>query len=47
VEPIGLDRIRSSAAEAQALAEQALARICSDVDEAKIIADHVVECSLL
>src|SRR5690606_20562526 len=40
------DRVRLSAAEAQALAEQALGRIGYDAEEARIIADHVIDAAL-
>ncbi len=46
MERIGQDRIRLSVAEAQAVAEQALRRIGYDAQEAKIIADHVVDAAL-
>ena len=39
-------RVRLSAAEAQQLAEQTLARIGYDAEEAKMIADHVVDAAL-
>jgi LDH2 family malate/lactate/ureidoglycolate dehydrogenase len=39
-------RVRLSAAEAQALAERSLERIGYDAEEAKIIADHVVDAAL-
>jgi LDH2 family malate/lactate/ureidoglycolate dehydrogenase len=40
------DRVRLSAAEAQTLAEYALKRIGYDADEARIIADHVIDAAL-
>jgi len=40
------DRVRLSAAETQALSEQALRRIGYDAEEARIIADHVVDAAL-
>jgi len=40
------DRARLSAAEAQTLAEYALKRIGYDADEARIIADHVIDAAL-
>ena len=40
------DRIRLTAAEAQTLAEQALGKIGYDAEEARIIADHVVDAAL-
>ncbi|HKA45779.1 MAG TPA: Ldh family oxidoreductase [Burkholderiales bacterium] len=40
------DRVRLSADEARTLAEQALARIGYDAEEARIIADHVVDAAL-
>jgi LDH2 family malate/lactate/ureidoglycolate dehydrogenase len=46
VEIIDNDRVRLSAAEAQAVAEQALRRIGYDAEEARIIADHVVDAAL-
>jgi LDH2 family malate/lactate/ureidoglycolate dehydrogenase len=46
MEHVSPDRVRLSAAEAQALAERALARIGYDAEEAKIIADHVVDAAL-
>ena len=39
-------RVRLNAAEAQQLAEQTLARIGYDAEEAKMIADHVVDAAL-
>src|SRR5688572_9322502 len=46
MEHVTPDRIRLSAAEAQALAEGALVRIGYDAEEARIIADHVVDAAL-
>lgn len=46
MEIISQDRIRLSAGEAQALAEQALGRIGYDAEEARIIADHVMDAAL-
>jgi LDH2 family malate/lactate/ureidoglycolate dehydrogenase len=46
VEKISEDRIRLTASEAQTVAEQALARIGYDAEEARIIADHVVDAAL-
>jgi len=46
VEEISKDRVRLSAAEAQALSEDVLRRIGYDAEEAKIIADHVVDAAL-
>jgi LDH2 family malate/lactate/ureidoglycolate dehydrogenase len=46
VEIVSPDRIRLSAAEAQALAEQALGGIGYDAEEARIIAEHVVDAAL-
>ena len=46
MEKISADRVRLSAAEAQALSEQTLARIGYDAEEARIIADHVVDAAL-
>ena len=43
---VSQDRIRLSASEAQTLAEQALGRIGYDAEEARIIADHVVDAAL-
>ncbi len=43
---VAQDRVRLSAGEAQALAEQALGRIGFDAEEARIIADHVVDAAL-
>ena len=40
------DRVRLSAAEAQALSERVLRRIGYDAEEAKIIADHVMDAAL-
>lgn len=46
LESISQGRVRLSAAEAQTLAEQALAKIGYDAEEARIIADHVVDAAL-
>jgi LDH2 family malate/lactate/ureidoglycolate dehydrogenase len=46
MEHVSADRVRLTAAEAQVLAERALARIGYDAEEAKIIADHVVDAAL-
>jgi LDH2 family malate/lactate/ureidoglycolate dehydrogenase len=46
MENVSQDRVHLSAEEAQALAEQALARIGYDAEEARIIADHVVDAAL-
>jgi LDH2 family malate/lactate/ureidoglycolate dehydrogenase len=43
---ISPDRVRLSASEAQTLAEQALRKIGYDAEEARIIADHVVDAAL-
>ena len=43
---VSKDRVRLSAAEAQALAEQALGKIGYDADEARIIAEHVVDAAM-
>ena len=43
---VSADRVRLTAAEAQTLAEQSLARIGYDAEEARIIADHVVDAAL-
>ena len=43
---IAKDRIRLSATEAQKLAEETLRRIGYDAEEARIIADHVVDAAL-
>ena len=40
------DRVHLSAAEAQTLAEQALGKIGYDAEEARIIADHVVDAAM-
>src|SRR5436190_21049680 len=40
------DRVRLSAGEAQTLAEEVLRRIGYDTEEARIIADHVVDAAL-
>ncbi len=46
MEQVTQDRVRLSASEAQTLAEQTLARIGYDAEEARIIADHVVDAAL-
>jgi LDH2 family malate/lactate/ureidoglycolate dehydrogenase len=46
VEAVDDDRVRLSAAEAQELSEEALRRIGYDAEEARIIADHVVDAAL-
>ncbi len=46
METVSQDRVRLSASEAQALAEQALTQIGYDAEEARIIADHVVDAAL-
>jgi len=46
MEAVSRDRVRLSAGEAQALAEKALARIGYDAEEARIVADHVVDAAL-
>jgi LDH2 family malate/lactate/ureidoglycolate dehydrogenase len=46
VENVSQDRVRLSASEAQTLSEQALGRIGYDAEEARIIADHVVDAAL-
>jgi len=46
VQYVSQDRVRLTAAEAQSVAEGALARIGYDAEEAKIIADHVVDAAL-
>jgi LDH2 family malate/lactate/ureidoglycolate dehydrogenase len=46
LENISQDRVRLSAGEAQALAEQALGRIGYDAKEARIIVDHVLDAAL-
>jgi LDH2 family malate/lactate/ureidoglycolate dehydrogenase len=46
LETISEGRIRLSAAEGQALAEQALGTIGYDAEEARIIADHVMDAAL-
>jgi LDH2 family malate/lactate/ureidoglycolate dehydrogenase len=43
---VSQDRVRLSAAEAQTLAEEVLRRIGYDAEEARIIADHVVDAAL-
>ena len=46
MECISSDRVRLSASEAQTLAEAVLCRIGYDAEEARIIADHVVDAAL-
>jgi len=46
VDSISPDRIRLSAEEAQALSERVLRKIGYDAEEARIIADHVVDAAL-
>jgi len=46
VQQVSDDRIRLTAPEARAVAEQALARIGYDGEESRIIADHVVDAAL-
>jgi LDH2 family malate/lactate/ureidoglycolate dehydrogenase len=46
VENVSQNRVRLSASEAQTLAEQALRKIGYDAEEARIIADHVVDAAL-
>jgi LDH2 family malate/lactate/ureidoglycolate dehydrogenase len=46
VDTISPDRVRLTAEEAQTLAEQALQRIGYDAEEARIIADHVMDAAL-
>ncbi|MBI3918033.1 MAG: Ldh family oxidoreductase [Betaproteobacteria bacterium] len=46
MENVSQDRIRLSASEAQTLSEQALGKIGYDAEEARIIADHVVDAAL-
>jgi len=46
VENVSRDRIRLSASEARTLAEQALGKIGYDAEEARIIADHVLDAAL-
>jgi LDH2 family malate/lactate/ureidoglycolate dehydrogenase len=43
---IGKDRVRLSVAEAQALSEEALRGVGYDAEEARIIADHVMDAAL-
>ena len=43
---VSQERVRLSVAEARALAEQALARIGYDAEEARIVADHVIDAAL-
>jgi LDH2 family malate/lactate/ureidoglycolate dehydrogenase len=46
MENVAQDRVRLSAGEAQTLAEDVLGRIGYDAEEARIIADHVVDAAL-
>ena len=46
MEHVTQDRVRLTAREAQTLAEQTLAKIGYDAEEARIIADHVVDAAL-
>jgi len=46
LENVSQDRIRLTASEAQTLSEQALGKIGYDAEEARIIADHVVDAAL-
>jgi LDH2 family malate/lactate/ureidoglycolate dehydrogenase len=46
LESISQDRVRLSVSEAQALAEQTLAKIGYDAEDARIIADHVIDAAL-
>src|SRR4249920_3305819 len=46
MENISPDRVRLNASEAQTLAEEVLQRIGYDAEEARIIADHVVNAAL-
>jgi LDH2 family malate/lactate/ureidoglycolate dehydrogenase len=46
VDNVSQDRVRLTATEAQALAESALGKIGYDTEEARIIADHVVDAAL-
>ena len=46
MENVSQDRIRLTASEAQTLSEQALGKIGYDAEEARIIADHVVDAAL-
>ena len=46
MEHLPQDRVRLTASEAQALAEQALGKVGYDAEEARIIADHVVDAAL-
>src|SRR5215510_3036090 len=44
--PISTDRVRLSVAEARALAERAMRGIGYDAEEARILADHVIDAAL-
>jgi LDH2 family malate/lactate/ureidoglycolate dehydrogenase len=46
VETVGQDRVRLSANEARDVSEQALGKIGYDAEEARIIADHVLDAAL-
>jgi LDH2 family malate/lactate/ureidoglycolate dehydrogenase len=46
VQNVSQDRVRLSASEAQTLAEQALGKIGYDAEEARMIAEHVVDAAL-
>ena len=46
MDELSKDRVRLSATEAQTLAEETLRRIGYDAEEARIIADHVVDAAL-
>jgi L-2-hydroxycarboxylate dehydrogenase (NAD+) len=46
MDDISQERVRLSAAEARELAEQALGRIGFDAEEARIVADHVIDAAL-
>lgn len=46
MENIAQDRVRLSVAEARALAEATLENIGYDAEEARIVADHVVDAAL-
>jgi LDH2 family malate/lactate/ureidoglycolate dehydrogenase len=46
MENVSTDRVRLSASEAQTFAQDVLARIGYDAEEARIIADHVVDAAL-
>lgn len=46
MEKISQERVRLSVAEARELAEQALGGIGYDAEEARIVADHVIDAAL-